>query len=112
MEKRILNAGCKTAKEYRDKIAQIAGYENYNERFNEWRYKTGRRSPSEVDEECSKYFGDLAENYVMKTFEDPIKAPTNNPQFDWTCKNGYKVEHKARRIQYYPRKNLIGNLTR
>lgn len=31
----------------------------------------------------------------MKTFEDPIKMPPNNPGFDWICKMGEKIDHKG-----------------
>ncbi len=39
----------------------------------------------------------------MKTFEDPIKMPTNNPGFDWKCKKGEKIDHKGACLTYSPR---------
>ncbi len=90
------NAGCKTEKEYDDKCAQKLGYKNYAERIKDRRWNKGIRSPASENEDCNTYFGIyITENYVIKTFEDPIKAPPNNPGFVWFCKNGKKIEHKA-----------------
>ena len=51
----------------------------------------------EFNEDCSSYFGIyIAENYIMKTFEDPIKMPYGNPKYDWLCKAGKKIECKSR----------------
>ncbi len=38
----------------------------------------------------------------MKTFEDPIKMPPNNPGFDWICKKGQKIDHKGACLKCYP----------
>jgi len=93
---KLNNAGCNTEKEYDNKCAQKLGYKNYAERIKESRWNKGISSPASENEDCNTYFGIyIAENYVMKTFEDPIKAPPNNPGFDWLCKNGKKIEHKA-----------------
>ncbi len=89
------NAGCKTEKEYDDKCSQKLGYKNYAKRVRERRWNKGITSPMSENDECSSYFSIyIAENYVMKTFEDPVKMPRNNPGFDWICKNGKKIEHK------------------
>lgn len=84
MEKTIENAGCKTRKEYEDKLALELGFKDSTEQYREWMYNTGRMLPKEFNEDCSLWFGEfISQNYVMKTFEDPIKMPPNNPGFDW-----------------------------
>lgn len=94
---KVINAGCKTFKEYRDKCAQNIGYKDFNEWQREWRYKTGRQTPAEDSPECSLYFGIyIAENYIIRTFDNPIKMPPGNPGFDWICNKGLKIESKAR----------------
>lgn len=42
----------------------------------------------------------IGENYVSKTFEDPIMMPYGNKGFDWICKNGKKIQHEARCLRY------------
>lgn len=65
-----------------------------------WRHNNGQLSMEE-NKECSKYFGEyVAERYVMELFEDSISMPPNNHGYDWTCKNGYKIEHKSRCLEY------------
>lgn len=98
-----LNAGCKTRKEYKNKCAQDAGFSDYAERMREYTYKTGKNLPREVNDDCSLWFGEfISQNYVMKTFEDSIKIPSNNPGFDWICKKGQKIDHKGACLKYYP----------
>lgn len=87
--------GCKNSTEYTDKCARDLGYKDHNERRNEHDWNIEEFPVSEYIE-CPTYFGVyIAENYIMKTFEDPIKAPNNNIGYDWTCKNGYKIDCKA-----------------
>lgn len=66
----------------------------------EWTHKTGRNFPKEDNPDCSSWFGYISENYVMKTFEDPIQMPPCNPGFDWKCKKGHKIDHKGRCLEY------------
>lgn len=95
-EKTFKKAGCKTRKEYLDRCAQKAGFKDDSERVKEWMYRTGRCLPMEVNEDCASWFGEyISQNYVMKTFEDPIKMPYGNPGFDWICKRGERIDHKG-----------------
>lgn len=106
IRKCILDEGCKTEKEYRDKLTKRIGHIGAAEHVREWRYKTGRALPKELNKDCSKWFGEfIAENYVMKTFEEPIPAPSNNPYFDWTCNKGKKIDLKASCLLYEPGKS-------
>ncbi len=105
MKKTIENAGCKTDKEYRDKRVQRAGFkdnaERYRDRHREYLHETGRCLPKEDNPDCPLWFGEfIAQDYVMKTFEDPIKMPPSNPGFDWICKKGEKIDHKGSCLQY------------
>lgn len=93
----VIDAGCKTWPEYLDKCAKNRGFKNHTESVREWTHEIGITLPMSENKYCSSYFGIyIAENYIMKTFEDPIPAPPNNPYFDWTCKRGQKIQHKAR----------------
>lgn len=67
------------------------------DRIKKSRYDNGIYFPTEDNENCARYFGiHIAERYVCTLFEDPIRMPNNNPKFDWICKKGYKIQHKAR----------------
>ena len=92
------NAGCETFKEYKNKGAQKRGFKDIAEATKEWRHNTGRQLPI-TDEGNSTRFGYISQNYVMRTFEGPEEMPTNNPGFDWKCKNGDKIEHKGSCLQ-------------
>jgi hypothetical protein len=101
IEKTIKGSGCKIRKEYLDKCAQKAGFKNNTERVKEWTHKTGRNLPMEFNEECAAWFGDfICENYIIKTFEEPIRTPYGNPGFDWLCKKGEKIDHKGSCLIY------------
>jgi hypothetical protein len=90
-------SGCNNHSEYRNVCAQILGFRNDAERQRERDHYNGKQLPMEFNEDCSSYFGVyIAENYIMKTFEDPIKMPYGNPGYDWLCKTGKKIESKAR----------------
>jgi hypothetical protein len=80
----ILKNPTKVRQETEDICAQKLGFKNENDRYktykNDWkrnkRYNTGEQIPMSENPYCAKWFGEfIAENYVMKTFEDPIKAP-------------------------------------
>ena len=99
-ERKIKNAGCKSEKEYCDKNAQKLGYKNYADYIKERRWNRGV-SPASENPDCSKYFGEfIAQNFIMKTFENPTPSHVNNPQYDWTCENGLKIECKAACLMY------------
>lgn len=102
--KTIENAGCKTFKEYDDKLAQREGFENGAERDRdhnrEYKHRIGKHLPREFNEECTAWFGEFTENLMIQTFEDPIKMPYGNPGFDWKCKNGDKIDNKGRCLRY------------
>ncbi len=87
-------------KEYRDHLARLMGYNRRSERDKDWRYDTLRSGSMIENEECASYFGVyIAERYVRELFEDPIPMPINNPGFDWICKKGFKIGHKARCLE-------------
>ena len=95
------NAGCKTVTEYLDKCAKDMGFENNTERVREYRHNTGRQAPMQDNPDCSAWFGSfIAENYIIGTFEDPVKMPYGNPGYDWICKQGQKIDSKARCLEY------------
>lgn len=99
---KVTDIGCKTYKEYKDKCAQKLGYENNSERLKIKRWEQGIQEPMEFNTDCSSYFGIyIAENYIIRTFEDAINMPPNNPGFDLLCKNGLKIQTKARCIGYH-----------
>lgn len=95
VEKVIKDAGCNGWKEYNDKRANNAGFKNATEKIKEWKYETGRSLPKEFNENCSAYFGDFTESIMIQTFEDAVRMPYGNPGFDWTCKNGDKIDNKG-----------------
>lgn len=61
-EKFIKDSGCKGIKEYLDKLAQDAGFENSAERQKHKRYDKGECLPKEFNEDCSSHFGDFTED--------------------------------------------------
>lgn len=91
-----IDAGCRTSKEYIDRCARNVGFKDSAEKLKEWRHETGRQLPKEFNEDCSSWFGEfISQNYVMRTFEDPVEMPPSNPGFDWICKRGEKIDHKG-----------------
>lgn len=94
--------------EYLDELAKRKGYDNYNEycRVKSWH---NGHSPMSENEYCSDYFGiHIAERYISSLFEDPIRMPVKNPGFDWICKNGKKIQNKARCLKYDNRNDSVG----
>ena len=80
-----------------DISAKNKGFKNSAEYLINYFHKTGRSSPMQSNEDCTIYFGIwVAENYIIKTFEDAIKAPYGTIGYDWTCNKGKKIECKAR----------------
>lgn len=58
-------------KEYRDRCAQRSGFKSDADRQKERDHNNGKQLPMEFNEDCSSHFGVyIAENYIMKTFED------------------------------------------
>lgn len=110
---KYLKAGCKNWEEYFDKNAKNMGYNNSKERAREykreWLYETGKCLPKEINENCSLWFGEfISQNYVMETFENPIKMHNGNPGFDWICKKGEKIDHKGACLTYIIDANWSG----
>lgn len=78
--------------------------QHINESNNERRYNSGKSLPMELNEECSSYFGIwIAENYIIKTFDNPIRMPYGNPGYDWICNKGFKIQCKAACLDWYDR---------
>lgn len=49
-----------------------------------------------ISRDLEQYFGiHIAERCVSSLFKDSIRMPINNPGYDWICKRGYKIQHKA-----------------
>ncbi len=95
-ERWIKNTGCKNRRDYENKCVQNSGYKDCNDRQRKYRYNNRTDMPMSDNDECSSYFGiHIAENYIAKTFEDPVMMPINNRWYDWICKKGQKIEHKA-----------------
>lgn len=91
---------------YLDDLAKRRGFKSGNEYkreyLKEWRHNTGRQFPISDNPDCTRFFGEfIAERYIMKTFEDPIPAPPNNPWFDWICKKGQKIQCKSRCLSHF-----------
>ena len=107
-EKFIKDSGCKDIKEYLDKLAQDAGFENSAERKRNKRYDKGECLPKEFNEDCSSHFGYFTEDLMIKTFDGAIKMPLNNPGFDWSCKRGDKIDNKSRCLTYRKESNWCG----
>lgn len=118
-----LNLGCKTGKEYLDKLAQNKGYHDRAERCRYYRYNTGRSSPSSQNEDCADSFGidigeELFRRFLLTIFEYVEHMKRGNRGFDFICKNPrqefidkyhqfkfekdkeYRIQHKARCIRY------------
>ena len=100
----LKNTGYKTRAEYTNKCAQNAGFKDYNEKRNEWRYKTGRSSPSGFDENSPDWFGSFTENLMIHRYPEAIKMHDKNPGFDflWKDKTGkdIKIDNKGRYLFY------------
>lgn len=95
-DKYFQGKGFKDRREYEDKCSRDSGFKDSSERRKEWTHDTGRNLPKELNKDCPAWFGDfICENYVMKTFEDPVKMVYGNPGYDWLCKRGEKIDHKG-----------------
>lgn len=101
---KFIKKGCKTEKEYKDKCAIDAGFENWNERRKEWRHETGRQFPLEDSEEYSVWFGEFVENLMINYYPGAKKMPYGNPGFDFLWKDKYgkelKIQNKGRCLYY------------
>lgn len=96
-EDKYINAGCKNNIEYLDRNARNRGFDNNAEYVKILSHDKGIHVPMSENEECSTYFGIwIAENYIIKTFEDADKAPYGTIGYDWICNKGKKIECKAR----------------
>lgn len=77
--------------------AKNRGFKDSAEALRDYLHRTGRCFPMESKEDCSQYFGIcIAENYIIKTFEDADKATYGTIGYDWICNKGKKIECKAR----------------
>lgn len=95
------NAGCKNIRELNDKMAQKLGYKDFNDYRRNWRYSKGESSPMSENQDCPSWFGVfIGENYVIQTFDNPIKMSYGNPGFDWLCKRGEKIDRKGRCLDF------------
>ncbi len=75
-----------------NKLAIERGYLNLQDYVN----KELRVSDTKINKDLDQYFGiHIAEKYVSSLFEDVIRLPINYLGYDWICKRGYKIQHKA-----------------
>ena len=106
-EMTLENANCKTRKEYEDGCAKRLGYktkaEQYRDYNREYSYITGVHIPRDINEECSTWFGDFTEDFMIHRYPGAQKMCPNNPGFDYLW-NGIKIDCKGRCLQYYQEK--------
>lgn len=95
----IENTGCKTEQEYRNKLAQRAGFKDFNDQRREWRHERGENLPLEFNEDCSSWFGEFTENLMIRRYPGAIKMPYGNPGFDYQW-DDIKINNKGRCLQY------------
>lgn len=80
-----------------NKLAIERGYLNLQDYVN----KELRVSNTKINKDLGQYFGiHVAEKYVSSLFEDVIRLPINYTGYDWICKKGYKIQHKASCLIY------------
>jgi hypothetical protein len=54
-----------------------------------------------ISKDLEQYFGiHITEKYVSSIFKDSLRMPINNRGYDWICKKGYKIQHKASCLTY------------
>lgn len=94
-----INLGCKTEQEYRNKLAQRAGFKDFNNQRREWRHERGENLPLEFNEDCSSWFGEFTENLMIRRYPGAIKMPYGNPGFDYQW-DDTKINNKGRCLQY------------
>lgn len=114
LEKTIKDAECKTCKEYRDKCAQSAGFENDAVRrrdyYREWTHNAGISIPMEFDEECESHIGvcigedEIGRRMLDVMFEEVDKKKNNNPKYEFFCKN-----FRQKFVDRYPQFKLERN---
>lgn len=88
----LINSGCKTYLEWRNKCAQNVGFENDADRQRERLHNNGVNLPMEFNEECSSNFGiykgeTLFKRFLLTIFECVEHMESNNKYFDFICKN-------------------------
>jgi len=93
-KKKIENAMCKTLKEYKNKCAQKAGFEDDAEKLRVWRRETGRSGILlNTNEDCAPHIGciigedKIGEPILYMMFENVEKKKPNNPGYEFICKN-------------------------
>lgn len=81
----------------RHEWARKKGYKDFNEYLRRYRENVCITGSSKINKDCNTYFGvEIAERYVSMVFEEVKRMPPGNPGYDWLCKKGYKIQHKAR----------------
>jgi hypothetical protein len=63
-------------------------------------HQNGINIPMEQNKTCSAYLGiHIAERILSHYFENVSRTPYGTPGYDFTCKNGYKIDVKCACIQ-------------
>lgn len=88
--------GFANRREHRDFQAQERGFLDQNEENRVKSWNDGYVTPMSENKDCTAYFGEwIANNYVSKIFVDINIMPYGNSGYNWICKNGLKIDHKA-----------------
>lgn len=87
----------------------------------EWKHRLGLSQPMDKNKECASFLGVVvAEKVLSKVFKNVKKMPNNNPDFDFICNKGYKIDVKSgcllkkdrslnKRWIFRTRKNIIAD---
>lgn len=102
LNKTAKNAGFDNTTEYHNHLAKISGYSDDAEYQRETSWNAGRRTPMSENYDCTLYFGvHIVERILTDIFKEVTRMHIQNPGFDFICKNGKKIDTKARCLEYH-----------
>ena len=74
-----------------------------NQYNREYRYKTLGIKPASENKSCSLYLGCvIAETVLSQEFPGFVRMPNNNPDYDYECPKGFKIDVKSS-CRYHPK---------
>jgi hypothetical protein len=95
-----LRTYCRECENLISKVYYQANKDIVNTKTTTKRYANGQKPMSE-NKECPSYLGiAIAEKALSNFFDHIIRMPLNNPNYDFICGKGFKIDVKASCLHY------------
>lgn len=92
----VQEKGFNDYKEYRNFLVQKRGFKNESDYVSSLNYKRGKCKPMSENKQSSQYLGIfIAERVLSHVFDNVTRMPNNNPDYDFICHRGYKINVKS-----------------